>query len=86
MMLSFIDNEWEEIGLGLQVRTNVLKGLDQKRCTNAVKLADVINTWMDSQSSPVTWETAISVIQRRLVNVTKANEIRRHLGLPDVNN
>ena len=85
-LLADNDDRWNEIGIYLKVRMNVLKGLQHKPCSNAVKLAEVINTWIDSRSSPVTWETVISAIEQGIKIVTKANEIRCYLGLPEVNN
>ena len=69
--------------MALKVPFNVLNGLQSSPLDNNVKLSQVIHTWLTSQPSPVTWETAISAIEGKLVgNLAKANEIRDHLGLP----
>lgn len=74
---------WNMIGLALRVDSNTLEGLSQSPKENVNKLADVIETWISTQSSPVTWETVILAIEGPLVkHKDKANKIRDHLGLP----
>ena len=69
-----------DIGLALNVSQNFLDGLSRD-FTNNVKLAKVIEKWMNTQSSPVTWETVISAIEGPIVdNKSKADELRCHLG------
>ena len=78
-----ISDRWNVIGIALNISGNVLGDLQTSREDSIVKLDKVINTWLTSQPSPATWETAISAIEGRIVdNLAKANEIRDHLGLP----
>ena len=73
--------------MALRVSNDFLSGLRNSQEENKVKLSHVIHTWQTSQPSPVTWKTVISAIEGRIVdNLAKANEIRDHLGLPNVNN
>ena len=82
-MLADIDHLWFVIGSALNVSYNVLSGLQSSQEGNKVKLIHIIHTWLTNQPSPVTWETVISAIEGSIVdNLTKANEIRDHLGLP----
>ena len=82
-LLADMDHQWFQIGDSLCVPYNVLSGLETSPKENIVKLRHVINTWMTSQPSTVTWETVISAIEGEIVtNLAKANEIRDHLGLP----
>ena len=79
-LLADVSNKWEEIGLALKVTQNFLGGLSSNLADN-VKLARVIKNWINTQSSPVTWETVISAMEGTIVqNTKKANEIRYHLG------
>ena len=73
---------WREIGIALKVEPNFLHGLSSSSDSNEVKLDNVIEKWMNTQSSPVTWETVISAIEGSIVghNKSKADEIRHHLG------
>ena len=80
-LLADVSNKWELIGLALNVTQNFLDGLSSTLADN-VKLASVIENWMITQSSPVTWETVISAIEGPIVghSKSKTDEIRHHLG------
>ena len=70
---------WHEIGLALRVRDNILEDLRRQGETksNVLKLTEVIDSWITTKSSPVTWDTLITAIEGPFVNnVQKANEIR----------
>ena len=78
-----ISHQWYVIGTALRVSDDVLNGLQKSPEDNKFKLIQVINTWLTSQPSPVTWKTVISALEGNLVDkLAKANEIRDHLGLP----
>ena len=73
---------WHEIGLALKVGDNVLKGLQHQgeAKSNVVKLNEVIDSWITTKSSPVTWDTLITAIEGPFVNnVQKADEIHDYL-------
>ena len=79
-LLADINDKWYEIGLSLKVANNVLNGLTTQNMTNILKLDKVLQTWIESESSLVTWYTMITAIEGRLVNnVQKAKEIREYL-------
>ena len=80
-LLANMDNRWNEIGIALDVRENVLDGLRQRQGSDTVKLSEVINSWMTTKStSPITWETVISAIEGPVVqNKQRAMEIREYL-------
>ena len=78
-----ISYQWYVIGTALRVSDDVLNGLQKSPEDNKFKLIQVINTWLTSQQSRITWKTVISTLEGKLVNnLAKANEIRDHLGLP----
>ena len=82
-LLVSIDSKWFEIGTALNISHNTLEGLRRNNETNRVRLKEVINSWITTQSSSVTWETVIAAIDGNIVeNKVKADEIRKHLGLP----
>ena len=82
-LLADIKNQWFAIGQALHVPFNDLQGLQASPGENVAKLGHVINTWLTSQPSTVTWKTVISAIEGEIVNnLAKANEIRDYLGLP----
>ena len=79
-LLADIDNEWHKIGLSLKVGNNVLKGLTHKKIENILKLDEVLENWITTKSSPVTWDTVIAAMKGPLVNnVQKAEEIIEYL-------
>ena len=83
-LLANIDSDWFRIGTALNVSHNILQGFGQNNETNTVKLTKVINSWITTQSSPVTWQTVIDAIGGNVVNNrAKVNEILEHLGLPN---
>ena len=74
-------HSWELIGLALGVSSDYLDGLSCSQDALIIKLSNVISKWMDSHSSPVTWETVIFAIEGPIVdNKMKADEIRHYLG------
>ena len=82
-LLANSSHQWYVIGTALRVSDDVLSGLQKSPKTDKVKLIEVMNTWLTSQPSPITWQTVISAIEGNIVgNIAKANEIRDHLGLP----
>ena len=80
-LLADISNLWREIGLSLKVPHNILDGLKPSQESNAIKLSEVIHSWLTTtESHLVTWETVIDAIKGPVVNnIKKANEIHQHL-------
>ena len=80
-LLADISNLWYEIGLSLNVSHNNLDGLKRRQESDAIKLSEVIHSWLTTtESHLVTWETVIDAIKGPTVNhVIKANEIHQHL-------
>ena len=70
------------IGIALEVDSATLDGLQQSSISDDLKLASVIETWIKTEPSPVTWQTLIDGIDGPLLNQKKkAKEIRDYLGL-----
>ena len=80
-LLADISHLWHEIGLSFNVSGNVLGGLKRSQESDAIKLSEVIQSWLTtSQPHFVTWETVITSIKGPIVNnIKKANEICQHL-------
>ena len=81
-LLADISNKWYSIGLAFKVHTNELDSLSKDvQYENIAKLSKVIQIWIDTQSSPVIWETVISAIGGPIVNnKSKVDEILEYLG------
>ena len=79
-LLADIDDKWYEIGLSLKVGDNVLNGLESEKRKNVIKLNEILQIWITTKSSPVTWDTVIAAMKGPLVNnVQKAEEIIEYL-------
>ena len=79
-LLADIAYDWERIGLSLKVGYSILGSLDQSKFTNIKRLSEVIQYWIDTQSTPVTWETVISAVEGPIVRKKKAaDNIRKFL-------
>ena len=79
-ILADIDDKWYEIGLSLKVGANVLNGLESEKRKNIIKLDLVLQSWITTKSSPVTWDTVINAMKGRVVNnLQKADEIIEYL-------
>ena len=80
VLLGDISARWNEIGLALAVSPNDLEKIQQVPDSAEVKLSKVINTWITTKSSSITWENIISSIEGPIINnKDKANEIRKYL-------
>ena len=58
---------WEDIGAGLKVAAGAIESLQQSNKRPINKLSEVLQTWMDTWSSPVTWENIIKVVDSAAV-------------------
>ena len=71
--------------MSLKVPRSVLNGLQRNQESNIVKLAQVVNSWITTESCPVTWKTVIDAIEGPLINNKQvANTIRKHLADPEL--
>ena len=80
-LLADISNLWCEIGLSLKVPYNILGDLKHSPEGNAIKLSEIIHSWLTTtESHLITWETVIDAIKSPIVNnITKANALHQHL-------
>ena len=80
-LLHDIRARWNMIGTALNVDSGTLEIIDCSGKSND-KLADMIKAWIDTEPSPVTWETLIKAIEEPPINHKRiAKEIRDHLGI-----
>ena len=80
-LLADISNLWYEIGLSLKVPHSILDGLKRSQDSDAIKLSEVIRSWLTTtESRLVTWETVIDAIKCPIVkHIEKANTIHQYL-------
>ena len=82
-LLNDLRAQWNMIGIALEVDSGTLDSLKISYQPNGLKLADVIEAWINTAQPSVTWKTLIDAIKGPLIkNNRKANEILDHLGLP----
>lgn len=80
-LLSDISACWYNIGLALRVCSNDLESIKTDiQGDNIIKLNKVIENWITTCSSSVSWQTLIIAIEGPIVNNRqKATEIRDYL-------
>ena len=76
---------WEEIGNGLKVDPGEIESLQQSHKRPINKLSDVLQKWMDTWSSPVTWENIIKVVESDAVGKKDEAKAMRDFLAEDVN-
>ena len=81
-LLLDIDDNWDSIGVSLEVHHDILDDLKHGQDDNINKLRKIFKISRDTQPFPLTWETVITAIESDIVdNSKKAKEIRRYLKL-----
>lgn len=70
-LLADISSQWEMIGLSLNLSSNFLDGLRSRSSSHMSNLSKVLQKWMDSRPSPVTWETILAAIESPIVSNKK---------------
>ena len=77
-----ISDKWYDLGLSLQIYSNVLDDLKESDDSNKAKLKRVVNIWKDTKSSSTTWKTVIAAVESPFVNNKEtADEICQYLKL-----
>ena len=86
-LLADVKDKWYEIGLSLKISDYVLNWLTSEKIDNIIKPDRVLQSWIATKSSPVTWDTVITAIEGCLVNnVQKAKEIHEYLTKSNLSN
>ena len=78
-LLSSVTAEWQEIGDLLGVNPNTIEGLCVSNFSNKVKMSKMLQSWLDNEPTPVTWDNIISVIGGPLQKKTLAIKICQSL-------
>ena len=68
-VLGPIQHKWRAIGEALEIPNETIKSIDNDVCyDDSNKLSEVLQTWIDRQTSDVTWRNLIDVITEYPVN------------------
>ena len=78
-LLSSVTAEWQEIGDLLGVDPDTIEGLCISNFSNKVKMSKMLQSWLDKEPTPVTWDNIISVIRGPLQKKILATEICQSL-------
>ena len=71
--------KWQEIGDFLGVDPDTIEGLCFSNKPNHVKMSEMLQSWLDNEPTPVTWENIISVLDGPLKKKSVGDEIRKFL-------
>ena len=71
VLLSEVRDRWFDIGEMLKVNNINLRNLRHSNLPESEKLADTLQYWIDSASSPVTWGTIVEVLRTDYVNLPR---------------
>ena len=66
-VLAPIASKWSEIGTALNVRPDVIAGLNGTP-SNVSKLSTILQKWLDTLSSLITWRNVIDMLEGEVVN------------------
>ena len=85
-VLGPIEHKWREIGEALEIPNGRIQSIqNDPRFNDTCKLSEVLQTWIDTEPSDVTWRHLIRVITEYPVNEpVRANTIPVILAKPEI--
>ena len=78
--MSSITAKWQEIGDLLGVDSETIEGLCYSNFSDQVKMSKMLQSWLDNEPTPTTWDSIISILNGLLQKKSLAIEIREYLG------
>ena len=75
-LLSPIYHLWRELGYLLGVDSGMINGLSISSHTDLANMSAILQSWLDNEPTPVTWNNIINMIEGPLQNKTLADKIR----------
>ena len=78
-LLSPVIDKWQQIGNLLGVDPNTIETLSYSSFPDNVKMSKMLQSWLDNEPTPATWNDIISVIEGPLQKKSLATEIRQFL-------
>ena len=78
--MSSITAKWQEIGDLLGVDPETIEGLYYSDFSHQVKMSKMLQSWLDNEPTPTTWDNIISIVDGPLQKKSLAIEICKYLG------
>ena len=78
-LLSSVNCKWQGIGDLLGVDSNTIEALSTSTFSDQIKLSKVLQSWLDNEPTPVTWDNIIKVLEGPLEEKPLVDEIRQFL-------
>ena len=73
------------IGVALKVRSGELESLSQSNKPDNTRLYEVLECWINTMSTDVTWETIIGALEEPFLNhISTARKIQQFLSDPKI--
>ena len=76
-----ISAKWHEIGDLLGVDSNTIDSLSSSLVSNEIKMAKMLESWLDNEPTPASWDYILDIIEGPLQKRSIADEIRQKLTI-----
>ena len=84
-LLKSKSTKWDDIARELRVDSKRREELRKDVSINSdKKLEEVLTTWIDSETTPVTWKTVIEKLDKELALKKMAKDVKKYLKRQDV--
>ena len=74
-----ISGKWHEIGDLLGVDSNIIDSLSSSLVSNEIKMAKMLESWLDNEPTPASWDNILDIIEGPLQKKALAVEIRQKI-------
>ena len=78
-LLSPVAVKWHEIGSLLGVDSDTMDSLSMANFSNEVKMSKILQSWLENEPTPATWDNIIDVLEGPLESKSLAVKIRQFL-------
>ena len=75
-----VSNKWLEIGDLLGVDSDKIDALYTSNVSNQVKMSNMLQSWLDNEPTPATWDNIIDILEGPLQKKSLATAIYQFLG------
>ena len=76
-LLSPVNSKWQRIGDLLGINFDIIRALSTSTTSDHVKMSKILQSWLDNEPTPVTWDNIIKVLDGPLQEKTLVDEIQQ---------